>query len=149
VIDRREDLRCPDIEIDQPPPGLRVYRCCPSRSQLARYPIPLLPGIGDRLVGLGLLLRPLIELHWMQDVANWSKLETEDERLRARLRRWTARAADRRKDLRNLAASNRRESNPPRARGLLTSTYSHIAPGTPLWVHGKDFDYATGPIELG
>jgi hypothetical protein len=34
---------------------------------------------------LGPLLRPLIELHWTRDVARWSGVGVEDERLRAHL----------------------------------------------------------------
>ncbi len=47
--------------------------------------VRLLPGVADRLVVLGPLLRPLVELHWTRDVARWSKVATEDERLRAHL----------------------------------------------------------------
>jgi len=47
--------------------------------------IRLLDGVSDRLVVLGPLLRPLIELHWTRDVARWTGVATEDERLRAHL----------------------------------------------------------------
>lgn len=45
----------------------------------------LLPGVADRLVVLGPLLRPLIELHWVRDVARWTGIATEDDGLRAHL----------------------------------------------------------------
>ncbi|MFM6131235.1 MAG: HNH endonuclease [Sphaerospermopsis kisseleviana] len=45
----------------------------------------LLPGVADRLVVLGPLLRPLIELHWVRDVARWTGIATEDDSLRAHL----------------------------------------------------------------
>jgi len=47
--------------------------------------VRLLPGVSDRLVVLGPLLRPLIELHWAADVARWSGITLEDERLHAHL----------------------------------------------------------------
>lgn len=47
--------------------------------------IRLLPGVADRLVVLGPLLRPLVELHWTRDVARWSGVATEDDRLHAHL----------------------------------------------------------------
>ncbi len=47
--------------------------------------IRFLPGVADRLVVLGPLLRPLIELHWTRDVARWTRLGTEEDRLRAHL----------------------------------------------------------------
>lgn len=47
--------------------------------------IRLLPGVADRLVVLGPLLRPLIELHWARDVARWSGVATEDDALRTHL----------------------------------------------------------------
>ncbi len=47
--------------------------------------IRLRPGVGERLVQLGPLLRPLIELHWTRDVARWSGVATEDDHLRAHL----------------------------------------------------------------
>jgi 5-methylcytosine-specific restriction endonuclease McrA len=47
--------------------------------------VRLRPGVAARLIVLGPLLRPLIEHHWTQDVARWSKLATEDDRLRTHL----------------------------------------------------------------
>ena len=45
----------------------------------------LLDGVADRLVVLGPMLRPLIELHWVRDVARWTGVATEDEQLHAHL----------------------------------------------------------------
>ena len=47
--------------------------------------IQLLPGIADRLVILGPMLRPLIELHWTKDVARWTGVGLEDSALQAHL----------------------------------------------------------------
>ena len=47
--------------------------------------VRLLPGVAERLVVLGPLLRPLIELHWVRDVARWTRIATEDDSLRAHL----------------------------------------------------------------
>lgn len=184
--------------------------------------VRLLPGVADRLVVLGPLLRPLVELHWARDVARWNSIATEDERLRAHLfganrtsfprklrdgladiqgntcfycgdrlaarrevdhflawSRWPndavenlvladrcnnaksdhlaavghlARLEDRRDrradDLVQLGVDARWTSDPQRTNGLITSTYAHVAAGTPLWVHGSRFDLATGPIHF-
>ncbi len=50
-----------------------------------RDQLRLLPGVADRLVVLGPLLRPLIELHWVRDVARWTGIATEDDSLRTHL----------------------------------------------------------------
>lgn len=184
--------------------------------------VRLLPGVSDRLVVLGPLLRPLIELHWTQDVARWSGVSTEDERLRAHLfgtdrsafpralrsglaelqggncfycgerlgnRReidhflawsrwpndaienlvladrcngaksdhlaaqhhvgsWTKRLERHGPDLRELAAQTRWPSDPERTLGLITSTYTHVAAGTPLWRRAKEFELASGPVVI-
>jgi 5-methylcytosine-specific restriction endonuclease McrA len=47
--------------------------------------VRLLAGVADRLIALGPLIRPLIELHWVRDVARWSRIDTEDDRLRSHL----------------------------------------------------------------
>jgi 5-methylcytosine-specific restriction endonuclease McrA len=47
--------------------------------------LTLFPGVAARLVVLGPLLRPLIELHWTRDVAKWSRLDLQDEKLRSHL----------------------------------------------------------------
>lgn len=47
--------------------------------------IRFLEGVPGRLVVLGPLLRPLLEVHWIRDVARWSGVATEDDRLRAHL----------------------------------------------------------------
>jgi hypothetical protein len=51
-------------------------------------------------------------------------------------------------DLAQLGADARWISDPQRTNGLTTSTYAHVAAGTPLWVHGSRFDLATGPIHI-
>jgi len=184
--------------------------------------VRLLPGVADRLVGLGPLLRPLIELHWMRDVARWNRLATEDERLRDHLfgadrtsfptklrdgltdlqegrcfycddrldrrrdvdhflawsrwpndavenlviadrcngaksdhlaatdhlHRWASHVVEHGDDLVELAGQTRSISDPGRTRGLIASTYAHVAAGTPLWVEDKTFEFATGPVAL-
>lgn len=62
--------------------------------------------------------------------------------------RWVARTVTNREQLSDVARVNRWESDPVRTKGLITSTYSHVAPGLPLWVHGTDFELASGPIRL-
>ena len=47
--------------------------------------IELKPGVRERLVVMGPLLRPVIEAIWVADVASWSKIETEEENLRVHL----------------------------------------------------------------
>ena len=47
--------------------------------------IEWLPGVARRLVVLGPALRPLIEQHWMSDVARWSNISTEAENLQQHL----------------------------------------------------------------
>jgi HNH endonuclease len=182
--------------------------------------VRLLPGVADRLVVLGPLLRPLIELHWTRDVARWSGVITEDDRLAAHLfgtervafppllragltelqsgrcfycggqlpvrpdvdhflawsrwpndavenlvladrcngakrdhlvagrhlRRWFRRVDEHAADLRELADTVTWPSDAARSRGLVRSTYTHIAPGTPLWVRGNEFVAASGPL---
>jgi hypothetical protein len=45
-------------------------------------PIRLGPGVGDALVSLAGLVRPLIELHWMREVARFNKLSLVEDTLR-------------------------------------------------------------------
>jgi hypothetical protein len=47
--------------------------------------VRLLDGVADRLVVIGPMLRPLIELHWTRDVARWTRLPMEDDDLRSHL----------------------------------------------------------------
>lgn len=185
-----------------------------------RDAVRFLPGVTDRLVVLGPLLRPLIELHWARDVARWTGVSTEDHRLRSHLfgsdrvgfppsiraglfelqqgrcfycgdrlaskvevdhflawsrwpndaienlvvadtcngaksdhlvdgthlRRWFEHRESHGDDLVELAASGRWFSDPARSHGLVRSTYSHVARGTPLWVTGREFTEADGPL---
>ena len=182
--------------------------------------VRLLPGVGDRLIVLGPMLRPLIELHWTRDVARWTGVNLEDAALQAHLfgaervafpaslvaelrnlqegrcfycdepiagrghvdhflawsrwpndaienlvmadrcnldksdhlvtadhvTRWRHRLDDRSSVLRRAATTAGWRSDPRRSAALVSSTYSHIAPGTPLWRHGRSFDIADGPL---
>ena len=47
--------------------------------------VRLRDGVANRLVVLGPMLRPLIEMHWTRDVARWTQLPMEDELLRTHL----------------------------------------------------------------
>lgn len=180
----------------------------------------LLPGVADRLVVLGPMLRPLVEMHWTNDVARWTGVDLEDAALHAHLfgservsfpprlvgglselqdgacfycgdavhgrgqvdhflawrrwpndavenlvladrcngaksdhlvarqhlDRWNVHVASRSADLAELATTSNWRSAPARTRSLVTSTYSHLAAGTPLWVRGANFELATGPL---
>jgi 5-methylcytosine-specific restriction endonuclease McrA len=185
-----------------------------------RDELRLLPGVADRLVTLGPLLRPLIELHWTRDVARWTGIATEDEHLRAHLfgssrtsflaglrrrlvelqdgscfycgdqlggrpevdhilawsrwpndaienlvladrcnsaksdhlaasmhvTRWAAHIQTHSAELSAIAEEQRWASDLPRTSGLMTTTYGHLASGTPLWVLGREFELASGPL---
>ena len=185
--------------------------------------VRLLPGVIDRLVVLGPMLRPLIELHWVNDFARWTGVRLEDASLhthlfgtervsfpahlggglrdlqrgccfycgdridgrgqidhflawsrwpndaienlvladrcngaksdhlvvRAHLDRWLTRTEAHEPDLVEIASSSGWRSDPTRTRALLPTTYSHVAPGTPLWERGANFEIATGSIFLG
>lgn len=50
-----------------------------------RAVVRMLPAVADRLVVLGPLLRPLIQIHWARDVARWTGIPLEDDRLQAHL----------------------------------------------------------------
>jgi 5-methylcytosine-specific restriction endonuclease McrA len=182
----------------------------------------LLPGVADRLVVLGPLLRPLIESHWARDVARWTGVATEDEHLRTHLfgssritfpaglrrgltelqngvcfycgerfgnrpevdhflawsrwpndaienlvvadrcnsaksdhlaavghvARWSHHIRAHDAELSVIADEQRWLSDLRRTYGLMTTTYGHVAAGTPLWMHAREFELATGPIEL-
>jgi hypothetical protein len=64
------------------------------------------------------------------------------------LRQWIAHVDDHARDLEELAHRSRSVSDPDRTRGLITSTYGHIAAATPLWVEGSTFELASGPIRI-
>ncbi len=180
----------------------------------------LLDGVADRLVVLGPMIRPLIELHWTRDVARWTGVSTEEDKLRAHLfgtdrvafpqplreglrelqggqcfycgstlakgaqvdhflawsrwpndavenlvladhcngdksdhlcsrrhlDRWLGRLTNGQATLAEIAQTTRWPSDPKRSISLVKSTYEHIAAGTPLWVLGKDFVEADGPL---
>jgi hypothetical protein len=182
--------------------------------------VRLLPGVADRLIVLGPMLRPLIELHWTRDVARWTGVSLEDAALQAHLfgaervafptslvtalrdlqagrcfycnvpiagrghvdhflawsrwpndaienlvladrcnldksdhlvtadhlTRWCDRLNDTSGALGRAATTAGWRSDRRRSGALVSSTYSHIAPGTPLWRHGRSFDIAAGPL---
>ncbi len=184
--------------------------------------IRFLDGVADRLVVLGPLLRPLIELHWARDVARWTGIRTEEKQLREHLfgverstfppsvraglrelqagecfycgaplvgraqvdhflawsrwpndavenlvladecngyksdhlaaanhvHRWVTRARDHGQSLVEIAAAARWPSDPNRSRALLASTYGTVARGTPLWISGREFTQASGPMAI-
>lgn len=175
--------------------------------------IRFMAGVTERLVVLGPLLRPLIELHWVRDVAKWTGVATQDEQLRTHLfganrvgfptpvrdglsrlqngrcfycnevftrapqvdhflawarwpndaienlvaadgcnglksdhlaaprhlEHWMKRLVSRSGDLGELAESTRWLSDGRRSSALVTSTYTHVPPGTPLWLAGREF----------
>ena len=184
--------------------------------------IRLLPGVADRLVVLGPMLRPLIQLHWTRDVARWTGVSLEDTALQAHLfgservafpaqivsalfdlqhgccfycdeplsgrghvdhflawsrwpndaienlvladrcnlaksdhlvveehlGRWGQRVDTEADALQGAAARAGWRSDPNRTMALVRSTYSHVAPGTPLWRREAEFEIATGPIAI-
>lgn len=184
--------------------------------------VRLLPGVIDRLVVLGPLLRPLIELHWVNDIARWTGVRLEDASLnahlfgtervsfprllvgelrevqdgccfycgdciagrgqvdhflawsrwpndsienlvladgcntaksdhlvvRTHLDRWQTNVEAHQSELVDIASSNRWPTDPRRTRALVSTTYGHVAMGTPLWVHGAEFETASGPLFL-
>lgn len=182
--------------------------------------IRLLDGVADRLVVLGPMLRPLIELHWVRDVARWTRLPMEDDLLHAHLfgrertafpraivaglvelqegecfycgdrlksavevdhflawsrwpndaienlvladrcngaksdhlagighlTRWRLRVESQRSELATIANGVGWPTSADRSWALAQTTYSHLAAGTPLWVRGKEFEIAPGPV---
>jgi hypothetical protein len=184
--------------------------------------VRLLPGVIDRLVVLGPMVRPLIELHWANDIARWTGVQLEDSSLRAHLfgtermsfprplvgalrevqhgccfycgdriegrgqvdhflawsrwpndaienlvladscngaksdhlvvrahlDRWQNHAEVHQAELVDIASSSGWPTDPSRTLALVTTTYAHLAAGTPLWIHGADFEKATGPVFL-
>ena len=47
-----------------------------------------------------------------------------------------------------IAEDSRWISDRERSAALVTSTYQHIAAGTPLWSRGREFVLASGPIDI-
>lgn len=60
--------------------------------------------------------------------------------------RWRLRVETRAADLAALAKTSHWLTSPDRARALVHTTYSHVASGTPLWIRGKSFEIAGGPL---
>ncbi len=201
------------------PEGMSVA----SLRRRGRDRVRFLPGVVDRLVVLGPMLRPLVELHWTNDVARWTGVDLEDATLRSHLfgserasfparlvgalrevqkgscfycgdalqgrgqvdhflawsrwpndavenlvladgcngaksdhlvarqhlDHWSAHVKARRADLADIASLAVWRTDPLRTRALVASTYAHLAAGTPLWVHGANFELARGPLLLG
>ncbi len=57
-------------------------RVTPRQLEKAPLEVRLRPGVGDWLVALGGLLRPVVELHWVRDVARFSRVALPEESLR-------------------------------------------------------------------
>ena len=55
------------------------------RDDPAGLPVRLRPGVGDQLVRLAPLIRPLVELHWTRMVATINKVATEEQDLHRHL----------------------------------------------------------------
>lgn len=66
----------------------------------------------------------------------------------AHLYRWFDRFNVQAGELADLAGNTRWMSDPARSGALVRSTYLHVAPRTPLWVVGREFVDAEGPIRL-
>jgi hypothetical protein len=64
------------------------------------------------------------------------------------LERWVDRNRSAKAPLAEIANGTRWPSDPVRSAALVRSTYGHLAPGTPLWVLGQDFEEAAGPVDL-
>jgi hypothetical protein len=54
----------------------------PKHLRAAPLTVDLRPGVGDWLVALSGLLRPLLELHWTREVARFNRQELAEDRLR-------------------------------------------------------------------
>lgn len=182
--------------------------------------VRLLDGVAQRLVVIGPMLRPLIELHWTRDVAKWTGIACEDEGLRqhlfgasrasfpgrlverlgelqdgrcfycgstlgrqrevdhfiawsrwrndaienlvladkcngaksdylaagVHLGRWRLRLEKKGEALAEVASESGWISAAHRSWVLARSTYGFLAPGTPLWLHGRTFESAAGPL---
>lgn len=185
-----------------------------------RAHVRLLEGVASRLVVLGPMLRPLIELHWARDVAKWSAVPSEDENLRSHLFgssrvafpshlvgglrelqnnecfycgdrlvakcevdhfvawsrwqndavenlvvadrcnasksdhlageqhlvRWRLRIEGQRAELSDIASRSSWLADQGRSWALARTVYENISAGTPLWVRGREFEFATGPL---
>ena len=62
--------------------------------------------------------------------------------------RWVDRNRREGASLAGIAAETRWPSDPIRSNALVRTSYGHLAPGTPLWVLGSDFEEADGPVDL-
>ena len=66
----------------------------------------------------------------------------------AHLERWATRLDEHGSDLSDIATSTGWRWDPTRSEALVGTTYSHVSPGTPLWVHGDTFEIASGPVHV-
>ena len=62
------------------------------------------------------------------------------------LERWRETRAQGHHALTVIADRHRWRSDPQRTSALIRTAYSHVAPGTPLWRSGREFDIAIGPL---
>jgi hypothetical protein len=111
---------------------------------------------GDRIDGRGQVDHFLAWSRWPNDaienlvVADRCNGAKSDHLVvRTHLDRWHTHTATHETDLIDIASSGDWRSDPTRTRALVITTYSHVAPGTPLWKRGSDFEMATGPMLLG
>lgn len=62
------------------------------------------------------------------------------------LTRWRLRLETKASDLAQVANKHRWPSARDRTWALAQTTYTHVAAGTPLWLRGKEFEFAGGPL---
>lgn len=110
---------------------------------------------GDRIDGRGQVDHFLAWSRWPNDaienlvVADRCNGAKSDHLVvKAHLDRWHTHAEAHHTELMDIASSCRWRSDPTRTRALVTTTYSHLAQGTPLWIRGTDFEIASGPMFL-
>lgn len=65
---------------------------------------------------------------------------------RPHLERWRTRLGAHESDLVGIATECGWRSDLRRSSALVANTYTHMAPGTPLWVRGSEFEMATDPF---
>jgi hypothetical protein len=62
------------------------------------------------------------------------------------LDRWRTSRTEHQDELTAIANTRRWRSDPQRTSALIRTAYAHIAPGTPLWRSGREFEIAAGPL---
>ena len=110
---------------------------------------------GDRIDGRGQVDHFLAWSRWPNDAIENLVLAdrcngAKSDHLVAQphVERWRSRLADSVSDLAGIAVSGGWPSDLERTRALVTNTYAHLAPGTPLWVRGSEFELATVPFSF-